>query len=357
MFLGVALCLVFAISKPLGLTAGFVAVVAASQRLVALLHSFSTTYLVVASPVFAPLRQKNRATFQTIPILIFLGCLILGLLVAKVAMPNDDHTLDWAGSLYYVYIGIFMIGHFWHFGRQDFGVLSLYRHRTGQFSSRDRNLDLRFTQFMMYLVQPIVYTNIFFHFPFSYMFRWFAHPDTVHWMAGVAIGLAIGFYLLMMVVEIRKANRSIPKLLYYTVILFHPTFLYFASFGLMVPWYLAYLWSHWLIAIYLAGRVGVGGMKARGATAVWAFGGHILAILGIALIVWLGTQPVAQYGLLGKDWVDAREMLRTLPTDVYTVVGLFLGFALGEQVVHYYCDRQLFKMQDADVRVVVAPHL
>jgi hypothetical protein len=39
------------------------------------------------------------------------------------------------------------------------------------------------------------------------------------------------------------------------------------------------------------------------------------------------------------------------------VIGLVLGAFLAEQLLHYYCDRCLFRFRDPDVRRAVAPLL
>jgi hypothetical protein len=250
-----------------------------------------------------------------------------------------------------------MIGHFWHFGRQDFGVLSAYRHRSRQLSPRDRRVDQHFTQMMMYVIQPIIYLSVFIKFPFFNIVNSVFPLRAIDAVARGAVILAGALFVAVTLFELMKVNRSIPKLVYYTIMLFHPLFLYFGGLGLTPYWYLGYLWSHWLIATTLAARVHMGFQVKQGVSFKRAVITHALAIGWVTLVVWGLTRPLAEFALLNKDFVDAREILRTLPPEKMTIMGLFFGFILGEQLVHYYCDRWLFRFKDADVRAAVAAHL
>ncbi|MEQ1875125.1 MAG: hypothetical protein ABL958_00670 [Bdellovibrionia bacterium] len=355
---GITICALLLALQPLGFHFQIVAVLLASQRLVALTHSWSTTYIVTASPMFAGLRKAQRDKFLLVPILLFLFSLILGVVVAKYAMISDEGLLTWRSAPYYLYIALFMFGHFWHFGRQDFGVLSIYRNRAGQNSARDRILDERYTQIMMYVIQPIMYFQIFPKFPFTIIFTW-ALPlfQIISIAAKVALVAAFVLTAAIVINEIRKSNRSAPKLLYYVVMLFHPVLLYYSSALTFIYWQVAYLWSHWLIATSLSYRIHSGYLLKNGSTRVQAFVQHAVVIGAVSLIVWWVTSPLADISITQRDFIDAYEILRSMKAEDYTWVGLFFGFVLGEQLVHYYCDRCLFRFKDPGVRNVVARHL
>jgi hypothetical protein len=329
-------------------------IVLACERFMALSHSWSTTYLVIFSKIFAPLRAERRDLLVGIPALIFLLCLGLGILIAKTTQIADLGVLTWGGSLYYLYIAIFMVGHFWHFGRQDFGVLSAYRQRKQQFGKLERLVDLRFAQVMMYVIQPIMYVFIFTHSAFTNIAVSVIPVDWVSRLADTAAVVSVVLFLAVVAFELKKENRSWPKLIYYTVMLFHPMLLYAGRFSFL--WYLSYLWSHWLIATSLSLRVNTGFQTSHGIQKWRAVANHVLVVAGVCSLVWLITEPFTGLSILAKDYVDAHEILRTLPPDRYLLVGLFFGFGLGEQLVHYYCDSWLFRFQDPAVRAAVAPH-
>jgi hypothetical protein len=358
MLSGISLTLLLLILRPFGLDQKAALVLFAAERLMALTHSWSTTYLVTASPLFKELRQKDSVRFLKIPILIFLVSLVLGILVAKIAQIPEDASLNKLSAVFYFYIGLYMLGHFWHFGRQDFGVLSLYRARAGQFSNTERKRDLLYSQIMMYLIQPILYIKAFPKFPISQMFSWFISLEFVaNQMAPFAIIAAGILFSLITLFELKNPNRSIPKLIYYGIILFHPTLLYFLPQGTSIFWYISYLWSHWLIATGLSMKINTHFNEERGSSHAKALMSHVAVIGGIALSVWLLTKALAPLALLSKDIWDVHEILRTLEPNMFTIIGLFYGFILGEQLVHYYCDRQLFRFKNEDVRKIVSPHL
>jgi hypothetical protein len=117
----------------------------------------STTWMVLFSPLLAAERLRRRAKFIWIPLAITLGSFALGIFVAGwqrfPASGRFGPELWGFGA----YISLFWVLHFWHFGNQDFGVLTLYRGRAGQARLLDRKLDKAYTVVMMFLIQPVIY--------------------------------------------------------------------------------------------------------------------------------------------------------------------------------------------------------
>jgi hypothetical protein len=139
--------------------------------------------------------------------------------------------------------------------------------------------------------------------------------------------------------------------------LFHPMFLYFAGAGLFVYWHVAYLWSHWIIAIWLSAKISTAFQRQGGRTLGRAALRHVFIVGGLSLLIVAAFRPFAGMSLLNADFIDARETLRTLPPNLYFWAGIYFGFGLGEQLVHYYCDRCLFRFKDPRVRAIVGPLL
>jgi hypothetical protein len=52
-----------------------------------------------------------------------------------------------------------------------------------------------------------------------------------------------------------------------------------------------------------------------------------------------------------------KQVLSSVWPHMRGVLGLILGAFLAEQLLHYYCDRCLFRFRDPDVRRAVAPLL
>ncbi len=356
---GFSLCVLLSVFHPFALDVRIAILLFACDRFLASAHSWSTTYMVMGSKIFSSLRRQSPNRFFWIPILIFLFSLIVGVFVAKVVNISDSGEVDWQSFIYYVpFIGFFWVGHFWHFGRQDFGVLSLYRKRCHQSNAKDRLIDERFTQVMMYVIQPIVYFRAFSRSPFTVLIHDLTGVQAIiDPLAIFACTVAVVMFLCIFIFELSKPNRSFGKLLYYFVILFHPLFLYFSTTILFYYWHLAYLWSHWLIAIALTARVNVGYNLKTGMSLRRALLSHAAIIGLIVIVVGIYVEPFKEMSLLSKDFIDAREIIRLLPPSTYTLVGLFFGFTLGEQLVHYYCDRCLFRFKDERVRATIGPLL
>ncbi|MDJ0851892.1 MAG: hypothetical protein QNK04_26230 [Myxococcota bacterium] len=335
----------------------------AFDRLAAVFHAWSTTYMVLASPLLAEERRDHRWRFTWVPMLIAVGSLALGVGVAATQrFPADGHFGPglWAFALY---IGVFWVGHFWHFGNQDFGVLSLYRARAGQTRAIDRRVDKLYTVAMMYVIQPVVYLSVVTTTAFSELV-WTLLPLTPEGMKAGALAAVVAAALLSAAAigwELSKPSRSLPRLLYLFVCFLHPTLLYAAvAAGQEMVAYLyivAYLWSHWLVAIGLVGRLNTRFYESRGDPGRIAVVRHAALLLFIGGLVYLATERHKEYLLFNTDGFQYKELLSAITPEQTLVIGLLLGFFLGEQLLHYYCDRCLFRFRHAGVRRRVAPLL
>ena len=343
--------------------AAVAAVAFVGERLVSIAHSWSTTYMVLCSPLLAAERRRRRVEFTWLPLAIALGSFALGLFVAGWQRFPADGALGpglWAFALY---ISLFWVLHFWHFGNQDFGVLSLYRGRAGQMRALDRKVDKLYTVAMMFVIQPIVYLCVVKTTAFSEIVSTllpFA-GSVLERAAPVGLGVAVVASLGVAGFEITKPNRSPGKLLYTVVILLHPLLLYasvrYRERGLAYLYLLAYLWSHWFIAIGLVGRINTRYYRRQGNSWAKSLGRHALLIGALTGTVWLLTYPFTDYGLFNTMGFQYKRLLAQIGPGQTLAIGLALGFFLAEQLLHYYCDRRLFRFRDEGVRRAVAPLL
>lgn len=343
--------------------AAVAAVAFIGERMVSIVHSWSTTWMVLGSPLLASERRRRRVEFVFIPLAITLGAFALGLAVAGwQRFPADGAFVPslWPFGLY---ISLFWVLHFWHFGNQDFGVLSLYRGRAGQLRPLDRRVDKLYTVAMMFVLQPIVYLAVVKTTAFAEIVDTLA-PFPASWFERVApfgIALAVLGSLGVAAFEIAKPNRSPGKLLYLLVILAHPLLLFasvhYKDHTLAYLYILAYLYSHWFIAIGLVGRINTGFYQRQGESRGRALAHHALLIGGIACAAWLVTQPFIEYGLFNTGGFQYKRLLAQIAPGHTLWIGLAMGFFLAEQLLHYYCDRRLFRFRDEGVRRAVAPLL
>jgi hypothetical protein len=356
---GLTLCGLLLMFRPFGLDVRVALILFTFDRALGMVHSWSTTFLVVGSKMFAEVRRSDPDRYVRVPVALFLGSIALGVAIAKTVNISDTGSVDAQSLLYYVpYIGLFWVGHFWHFGRQDFGVLSLYRTRALQQRPIDRKVDEIYAQLMMYIIQPLIYFNAFTRSPFTTLFAWLTGWQVyTHTLATAAVCAALGMTAVILFFEWRKPTRSLGKSLYYLVMLFHPALLYFSGPSFFVYWHISYLWSHWIIASYLSAKINVGFEMQRRKSFARSVAEHLLIVGGMSAMIVAVFSPFAGMSLLNGDFVDARETIRLLSPDQYLWVGIYFGFGLGEQLVHYYCDRCLFRFKNANVREAVAPLL
>jgi hypothetical protein len=341
----------------------FLGLLFASDRLLSVLHSWSTTYMVVASPLLADERRTRRLRFSVAPALIAAGAFALGLLVAATQRYPADGKPGWSLWAWGLYLGLFWVGHFWHFGNQDFGVLTIYRLKAGQASWLDRRVDKLYTVLMMFLIQPVVYLSLVRTTAVSEIVHTaLALPKAVYETApAVAVGAAALLSIAAAGFELSKPNRSLQKLLYIFVIFLHPTLLYGSvrahheTFAYL--YLIAYLWSHWLIATGLVARINTRYYESRGDSPGTAVARHFALLGAIAGVVFLLTERHKDYLLFSTDGYRYKQLLAAITPEQTLVIGLVLGFFLAEQLVHYYSDRCLFRLRDAAVRRKVAPLL
>lgn len=321
-------------------------------------HSWSTTFMVIGSPLLAPARKQDRWKFTVAPIIIVVGSVVLGLAVGMNRAFPESTPLTSHNALWALYLGLFWVGHFWHFGNQDFGVLTIYRLKAGQVSQQRRRVDKGFAVAMMFVLQPVVYFMAVSRSPFSEAFYSYVpvSPERVAVIAGVAVWLAVILTLAIVVHEWSAPGRSMPKLFYYLVMVSHPIVLYNVDHRLGFFYLIGYFWSHWFIAIGLVGRINVNYYRNHGFGRLRALSKHVFsiggAIVAAALVFRFAFGPYDSFA--GNDYKATLSQVRP---EHEILLGLVLGLFLAEQLLHYYCDRSLFRFRDPNVRSAVAPLL
>jgi hypothetical protein len=213
---------------------------------------------------------------------------------------------------------LFWVGHFWHFGNQDFGVLTLYRAKAGQSRLLDRRVDKLYTMAMMFLIQPVVYVGLIDSTAFSELVRTALPfiPAIGSQSARVAVALAALLSVGCLAFELSKPNRSLPKLLYILVIFLHPILLWGASETenrtVAYSYVMAYLWSHWFIAIALVGRINTGLYRSHGDSRWMAWARHVSVLGAIAGLVMIVTERHKEYLLFNTAEFRYKELLAAI---------------------------------------------
>jgi hypothetical protein len=344
-----------------GEAAAVAAALFAGNRLLSMFHSWSTTYMVLGSSLLREERRRSPQTYVVAPLLITSLGLAVGVAVGTSVRFPADGRLTLALWPFLLYILLFWVGHFWHFGNQDFGVLTLYRARAGQGSARDRRVDRVFATAMMFVIQPVVYVHAVTKAAFSEIAFTYVPflRGSIDLLAGAAVAGALLLTLAVCAFELAKPNRSLPKLLYYGVMLLHPVLLHYSaqtrSYELAALYVISYLWSHWFVAIGLVSRVNSGYYEQSGDPPARALLRHAALIGSIGVFFFVFTAKHAHYSIFNLEGFRYKQVLNGIGPEEALVVGLFLGYFLAEQLLHYYCDRRLFRFREAGVRAAVAP--
>jgi hypothetical protein len=176
-------------------------------------------------------------------------------------------------------------------------------------------------------------------------------------LAGARVALVAAVLLGAAVIaqELVKKDRSLPKLLYYVVMLSHPLLIAELAFRLGFFYLIAYFWSHWFIAVGLVGRINMNYYRERGQGPLGSLLRHAASLLPIFVVV------VPIYAVFGSLSVFSgaryKQILASVNPEHSLLLGAVLGFFLAEQLLHYYCDRRLFRFREPGVRRAVAPLL
>ncbi|HEX4925998.1 MAG TPA: hypothetical protein VFV50_18035 [Bdellovibrionales bacterium] len=358
MFSGLWLAALLAVSKPWAPMWAVVTYLLATKRFVALYHSWSTVQAVLFSELLREERKRNRARYFYWPLGLVSVSMLLGVSISQYQWFGEKGQLTSDLWIWALYISIFWVGHFWHFGNQDFGVLSFYRARAGQSGAHDRKIDRAYSAFMMFAIQPVVFLAVLGPKanPFSEIVHTFIPfaGGAVALLAGPCVALAAAATAFMIIRELRLENRSGPRVMYLLVMAFHPAFLFFSEAQFLYG--IVYLWSHWLIATGLVSYMSMNRLeREKRMPAPKAALRHFASLGVIVAAVWALSREFSHYHLLDSDGLTVRTTLAAITAETHWIAGFFLGFFLAEQLVHYYCDRILFRFREPEIRAKVAP--
>jgi hypothetical protein len=289
-------------------------------------------------------RRDTRALALSRPVK-FIGIPVVLLCLAAVAgfaatgMPSvtglDFPGITTAQSMDYtnplvILAATYVVWNAYHFGMQNFGVLTIYQIKSGARAAGQRHWDKIFC-----LVNIAVATAIPFvpHLPFH---AYFLLP--AQW--GIA-ALALGGIIVMLLRE-RKIGFFVPRALFIVTTALGPFLaLWWGYFNAKIhygewPWFPLWpsLWAlaiitinHYLVSIGIAGHV---------------FSRH----QGWLFPMFVATVIVAGTAIFAAFFVDFRAMTLHI-----TAIAVALRIGLG--FVHFLYDRWLYKFSDPQVRATI----
>jgi hypothetical protein len=314
-------------------------------------HRVASAWLAYATPAYRPLLAKQRLRFVVAPLAIVVACFAVLLAPENVLpMPLTERVV-WLAVLNYLLVS-------YHFAAQHFGLLSLYRARSGRASeATTRRLDRWFALVVGggFIVVAEALTG-----SIAFQERWLdpllgavgadLFARTLH---DGGIVLVVILTALMLGVELRSQRPSLPRVAYVLNVAAMVLF----SFLARDPFLFIVLWSvqHWSTAMGLASLAASGGSHEpatrwqRLLAPINRRGWAVLLVLAAAsalLLPLLEVEAVTdEYVYADRIFGEAAWWLRSSP---FVPALLALGFATG--FIHYVLDRAVFRFSSPDVR-------
>ena len=315
-------------------------------------HRFGSTWLAYATTAYRPLLRAEPTRFVIIPIAIATACFAI-LLPGDEEMPFSRAervlalaTVDFALVTY-------------HFAAQHFGVLSLYRVRSGRSADvwtrrLDRMFALGVGGALVVLVEALLQTSLL-------QDVWGApwiDPEALDGVSGPlrvwAMAVVIALTLGLLASEARAPSVSLPRVVYIAGVAV------MVGVGLCTdrPMLFVAVWSaqHWLAATALATRVACA--EPDPPSPVWqafhAVNRRPWALLLVLCVLSVLLLPVMEVEAIGSDGIYYGDRIfGTLAVELresqWVPALLALGFTTG--FLHYWLDRAVFRLSRPAVRI------
>jgi hypothetical protein len=319
-------------------------------------HRFSSTYLAYCTEAYRPLLRTQPIRFVMLPLLITVACFAV-FLPGDGALPwTRQERVIWAAIIDYAFVT-------YHFAAQHFGALSLYRSRAGRSACPwTRRLDRTFALLvggLLVLVADLLAGAV------AYQQQWIDRgylPDllisTQDHVRLVATALLLAVTALMLFMETRAAQWSMPRVLYVVGLA--------AMVGVALTprslFLFLVIWTsqHWILAVGLTSQAA---SNERAPERGWVRGTfHAVNIRPWAVALFLAgvsilLLPVFEVEANGQGDTYYGERIfgalaTALRTSSWVPALVALGFASG--FIHYLLDRSVYRFSNADVRAAAS---
>jgi hypothetical protein len=307
-------------------------------------HRFSSTYLAYFTSAYRPLLKSQRSRFVWLP---------LALTAAVFLFVVPDALWPWPRMSRIAALAMlnFVLSAY-HFAAQHYGVLSLYRIRSGQPRTSatkliDRLFALGVGGALLFVVAAIVDTEIFRHVSPP----WLGEARVA--MQRIGTALVVPASAAMLLLEARCSCPSLPKAAYVlSVSLIVLCALWIHPFIYIVLWTV----QHWTVATGLALLVAADDPEPG--PSPWYRTMHfmnrrpwllLLALIALSIVLWPVMESEALIrGTAGYAGRVAPQLVETMSAPGILPLLAAIGFA--SSFVHYHLDRAAFRFSNQEVR-------
>ena len=314
-------------------------------------HRLSSAYLAYCTAAYRPLLQSQPVRFIWLP-------LSIAAVVFAFLLPNDGvYSLSLLERILVLAVidYAFVI---YHFASQHYGVLSLYRARSGRprdprIQRFDRLFALGIGGVMVFIAELLAGTAVL-------QDRWFDPIVDPNWLSlvhGHFQLLGTGVVALatsgLVWLELRSGTPSFPRIAYIVSISLMVVTAFFVD-----PFVFIVMWTtqHWLVAVGLTSLAAVG--EPRPGPSRWyrfwnAVNRRRWSVLLVLVLISIALMPVMEVEAVDDEASRYGPLVLPFLTDLLAAPGLVptltaLGFASG--FIHYAMDRSVFRFSNPEVR-------
>jgi hypothetical protein len=316
-------------------------------------HLLSPMVLAWSHEDFRAIMLRRRIKFVVVPVGILLGSALTGFFSGRKLPLRFDAvnftvaagpaTLAELKNPFMAMVALYAAWNAYHFGKQAFGVMSIYRHKQGSYGTGQRRIDLVYCCTVVWAAMampfiPKIAEGI------HNLTGWPAHPHPfLDYVKPVYFGAALILISAMLAREWwslprrRPGGRSLPRAIFILtyglglILIFHFGLWGFAIIAL----------NHWLVAIGIASHIHARsqGPGVRGQGRSWLFA---LAVMGVGF---------ALFCALFVDFTKVPTHGLSTAALSFTVTAVSIRLGLG--FVHFLYDRWLYKLSDPQVRATI----
>ena len=316
-------------------------------------HRLGSSWLAYATTAYRQLVRDEPMRFVFVPIAIAAACFAILLPGDEVLPFTRVQRVVALATVDFVFIT-------YHFAAQHFGVLSLYRMRSGRAADVwtrriDRLFALSVGGALVVAVEAVLQTNLFRELWIPPWLDLEMSAELSGTLRIVAIVLALSLALAAIASEARAPKVSAPRVLYVAGV----AMMVGGGLYMEQPLLFVTVWTaqHWLVASALATRV-ASAEPAAPHSLVWRWLHEInrrpwalllvLALLSILLLPVMEVEAIRVEGTYYGDRIFGTFATALRSSDWVPAL-VALGFSTG--FLHYWLDRAVYRLSRPAIRI------